>query len=178
MEKIKETTRVEFEEKKIDQTMDNQNSTLQEAIDPLMTCKAEVAQWKERFSRVSADLENFKRRTQKEQQTWFALGQRQMAKDLLEIVDTMELALQDSAQSSEEQMVQGMQLIYKNLQKFLEKFGIQEIVDIKEFNPELHEGLMQVDSDKYESGQIVAILQKGYMLKDEVLRPAKVSVAK
>lgn len=177
MEKTKETTRVELE-KDMDQAIKLEDKTVQEAIDPLMACQLEVAQWKERFARVSADLENFKRRTQKEQQTWFALGQRQMAKDLLEIVDTMERALQDSQQASQDQMIQGIQLMYKNLQKLLEKFGIQEITETKEFNPELHEGLMQVDSDQHESGAIVTILQKGYMFKDEVLRPAKVSVAK
>lgn len=171
MEETKETTHAESAELEL-------NESLERDLDPLTACQVEVAQWKDRFARVSADLENFKRRTQKEQQTWFTLGQRQLAKELLEIVDTMEHALRDNAQSSDDQMLQGVQLMYKNMQKLLEKFGVKEIIEVDEFNPELHEGLMQVDSDAHESGAIVAILQKGYWFKDEVLRPAKVSVAK
>ena len=60
----------------------------------------------------------------------------------------------------------------------LEKYGVKEIESFDEFNPEVHESVMHVESDEHESGAIVEVLQKGYLIDDHVLRPAKVSVAR
>ena len=72
----------------------------------------------------------------------------------------------------------GFEMIYQSLEKILTKFGVQEITDFSVFNPKYHEALVQVESDKHKSGQVVQVLQKGYIMHDKVIRPATVSVAK
>ena len=76
------------------------------------------------------------------------------------------------------QSIAGFALIHKELHKFLEKHGVTEIKEVAEFDPNLHEAIMNVESADHQSGAIVQVLQKGYMFKGQVLRPAKVSVAK
>jgi molecular chaperone GrpE len=75
-------------------------------------------------------------------------------------------------------MKEGVRLTYEQLVKVMEKNHIKEIACDGEFDPEVHQAVMQVDSDEHESGQIVQVLQKGYMMKDRVLRPAMVSTCK
>ena len=74
--------------------------------------------------------------------------------------------------------IAGFEMIQKSLNKLLEKYEVKEISDFQNFDPELHEAIAQVASDEHESGQIVNVVQKGYILKDKILRPAKVTVAK
>ena len=103
--------------------------------------------------------------------------------DILAVIDSFENAL--SAMNSDEnnadalaQMKEGVTLTYEQLKKILEKNSIKEIACDGEFDPEVHQAIMQVDSDVHESGQIVQVLQKGYTIKDRVLRPAMVSISK
>jgi molecular chaperone GrpE len=148
----------------------------------LESCRAQVAEWKDKCMRISADFENFKRRSQLERATWMDSAQASILVKLLPIVDNFERAI---AQAEEEQeknpefqaWLSGFVMMYESLKKILKDSGVTEITDTA-FNPEFHEALMQVDSDEHESGEIVAVLEKGYRFKDTVLRPAKVSVAK
>ncbi len=81
-------------------------------------------------------------------------------------------------QASTSADLEGFSMIYKQFQKLLEKYGVQEIKEVTEFDPHLHEAIMQVESPGHTAGQIVQVLQKGYRFKDQILRPAKVSVAR
>jgi len=143
---------------------------------PLQECQAQLQEWKDRCLRTAADFENFKRRTEKEKILWMGTAQASILADLLNIVDDFERALAQP-QESENQLRAGMELTYKSLQKMLEKYGVQEIKEIAAFDPMLHEAIMQTKSESIPSGDIVQVLQKGYMFKGQVLRPAKVSVA-
>ncbi len=127
---------------------------------------------KDKFIRVTADFENYKRRMQKEQAQWFDLGQTKVLSSLVNVVDDFDRALA-SGQKDE-----GVILIYKSLQKLLESFEVKEISGDLPFDPELHEAILSVENSGKQSGDIVEILQKGYTYKGKVLRPAKVSVAK
>jgi len=75
-------------------------------------------------------------------------------------------------------MHEGVKLTYEQLRKVLEKNHIKEISCEGEFDPEVHQAIMQVDSDEHKNGDIVQVMQKGYTIKDRVLRPAMVSTAK
>ena len=160
------------------------DTTTQDTLlqDQLTTCQTELADWKEKYTRVSADYQNFKRRTQKEQAEWMRVAQTSVFKDLLPIIDDLERAvtdLQHKEQTAEvASLLTATTMIAASLAKMLTKFGVVEIVDNKAFNPDLHEALVAIESADHKSGDIVAVLQKGYMLQDTVLRPAKVSVAK
>lgn len=97
------------------------------------------------------------------------------------IIDNFERAIALERQEIPEQLrawFDGIRMVYQDLVKLLVRYEVTEIECHGLFNPEVHEALMQVDAGDKESGTIVEILQKGYKIKDRVIRPAKVSVAK
>lgn len=162
----------EQEIKNQESTNENQNPSLEQQ---LTECHAQKDEWKDRCLRTAAEFENFKRRSEKERVSWITNTQAAVLTDILEIVDDFDRAI---AAKQENATVPGFELIYKSFQKILQKYGVQEIKENTDFDPSLHEAIMQVDSADHQSGHIVQVLQKGYRFKDQILRPAKVSVAK
>lgn len=162
----------EQENKNQELNQENQNSSLEQQ---LAACHTQKDEWKDRCLRTAAEFENYKRRSEKERVSWITNSQAGVLGDLLEVVDDFERAM---AAKDEHATAPGFELIYKSFQKLLHKYGVQEITETTEFDPTLHEAIMQVESADHQSGQIVQVLQKGYRFKDQILRPAKVSVAK
>jgi len=138
--------------------------------------------WKEQLLRVSADFQNLKRRVEKEKLEWIKIAQVDVIKSFLSLVDDFDRAIESSERSSLSDEVkawlEGFKMIRKNLSKKLSDLGVSEIDYGKEFDPHLHEALMQVSSKDHKSGEIVQVISPGYLFKDEVIRHAKVSVAK
>lgn len=150
--------------------------------DTLAKCLVDRDAWKDKFIRLQADFDNFTKRNEKERIQWATAAQAALLNDILPIVDDFDRAM---AQISNKEIVaelktwlEGFQFIHKALYKFLEKYDVEEIPASKPFDPKYHEALVQVESPEHKSGEIVAILQKGFIYKGNVLRPAKVSVAK
>jgi molecular chaperone GrpE len=135
-------------------------------------CLTELSIWKDQCKRVSADFENFKKRTEKEQARWADIAKESVLFDLLSFIDSFDMAL---AQPQIDKV--GIEMMYQSLMKILTKNDVKPMAETKEFNPQFHEAVMQVVSNEHQSGEIVQFLSKGFMLKDKVLRPAKVSVA-
>jgi len=148
----------------------------------LQTCQAELQALKEKFIHVSADLENFTRRINKERMQWAHRAQELVFSDVLSIIDDFDRSLEEQKKVELTKEMQtwlsGFNMIRSALAKFLDKYDVQEITEVKIFDPNIHEALMQVESSDHQSGDIVQVMQKGYRFKDTVLRPAKVSVAK
>lgn len=145
----------------------------------------EIAEWKDKYLRAHADFENTKKRLEKDKSTAVSYANESFAMDILAVLDSFEQALAsiegaDEANASEvlEKMKEGVYLTYEQLKKVLEKNYIKEISCEGTFDPNLHQAVMQVESDEHESGQIVQTLQKGYTIKDRVLRPSMVSTSK
>jgi len=137
--------------------------------------------YKELFLRANADLQNFKRRMERERMDWTQLIQAETIEKFLPLVEDLQRALEASTKSAPEASgawLEGFALILKNLKKKLSELGVEEIVATGTFNPELHEALMQVDSPTHISGNIVQQLEKGYTYKGKVIKHARVSVAK
>jgi molecular chaperone GrpE len=155
------------------QNLEQPESSLEQQ---LKECHAQKDEWKDRFLRTAADFENFKKRSEKERMLWMSTAQSAVLQDLLTIVDDFDRAFAQPADASNARA--GFELIYKALQKMLEKYGVTEIKDASHFDPAKHEAIMQVEAANKQSGDIIQVLQKGYLFKGEVLRPAKVSVAK
>ncbi|MDR2354941.1 MAG: nucleotide exchange factor GrpE [Clostridiales Family XIII bacterium] len=133
-----------------------------------------------RYMRLAADFQNYKRRVEKEKSEVYAYANEKIAVDLLGVLDNFERALQDQggAEAQEEGFVKGMGLIFKQLQDILLKNGVAEIQSLgEEFDPAIHNAVMMEETDAYESGRVSAVLNKGYRLKDRVIRPAMVKVA-
>ncbi|HFD14143.1 MAG TPA: nucleotide exchange factor GrpE [Epsilonproteobacteria bacterium] len=154
-------------------------------VDPLEVALAEAAEYKDKYLRAHADFENSKRRLEKDKMNAVSYANESFAKDILAVVDSFENALAsiegaDEENSSEvlKQMKEGVNLTYEQLKKILEKNHIKEVVCEGEFDPEVHQAIMQVESDAHEVGDVVQVMQKGYTIKDRILRPAMVSTCK
>lgn len=134
----------------------------------------------DKYLRTHADFENIKKRLEREKYQAIDYASEKFAKDLLATIDTLEMAivaLQSDAPAEEllPKIKEGVELTLKNLIGSFEKNNISS-VEADEFDPEHHNAVMQVQSDDHENGQIVQVLQKGYKLKDRLLRPAMVSI--
>lgn len=152
------------------------NTDLQEQLE---SCVVQRDEWKNRAIQASADFENYKKRVEKERVQWMSAAQSAVLLDLISVVDDFDRAFEQKEKTADmAQWLAGFELIYKGVHKLLEKYGIKEMKVEKTFDPSLHEAIMQVESAEHTSGDVVKVLQKGYMLKDQILRPAKVSVAK
>ena len=148
---------------------------LQEA---LHACQAQIGEWKDKYLRVNADLDNVNRRSAKDRALSQHTAQVALLLPLLTIVDDFERALaQQNASTDIHKLVEGITMIHTSLQKYLSSVGVEPIEQYDQFDPELHEALTSVASDTHASGAIVSVLQKGYLFKGSPLRPAKVSVA-
>ncbi|MCW8822316.1 MAG: nucleotide exchange factor GrpE [Sulfurovum sp.] len=154
-------------------------------VDPLEAALAEAAEYKDKYLRAHADFENSKRRLEKDKMNAVSYANESFAKDILSVMDSFENALAsiestDEENTSEvlEKMKEGVNLTYGQLKKILEKNHIKEVECEGEFDPEVHQAIMQVESDAHKAGEIVQVMQKGYTIKDRILRPAMVSTCK
>jgi len=152
-------------------------------VDPLEAALNEAAEYKDKYLRAHADFENAKRRLEKDKMNAVSYANESFAKDILAVMDSFEnaLASMDSADESSEVLVkmkEGVDLTFEQLKKILEKNSIKEVSCEGEFDPEVHQAIMQVESDDHEVGDVVQVMQKGYTIKDRILRPAMVSTCK
>ncbi|SFV52258.1 Heat shock protein GrpE [hydrothermal vent metagenome] len=173
---------VEIETPESEEVVEAEESEVSE----LEEMKALVASWEDKFLRTHASFENSKRLLVKDKATAVAYANESFAKDMLSVVDSFDSALaminatgdEDSSDDVLSKIKEGLGLTYSQLTKVLEKNGIKVIDSEGEFDPEVHQAIMQVESPEHEAGQIVQVLQKGYTIKERVLRPAMVSTAK
>lgn len=142
--------------------------------------KEKIASLEDKLKRQMAEFENFRRRTTKEKEQMFSMGERNVAEKMLPIVDNFERGLsQIPDEEKDKAFASGMQMVYKQLVKQLEDIGVKPIEAVgKDFDPNFHNAVMQVDSEDYESGKVAQEFQKGYMYHDTVLRHSMVGVAK
>ena len=127
-----------------------------------------------------AEFDNYRKRTDKEKETMFSMGERSVIEKLLPTVDNFERGL--AALTEEEKQTpfaDGMDKIYRQLIKQLEDLGVKPIEAVgQEFNPDYHNAVMQVESEEFEEGIVAQEFQKGYLYHDSVLRHSMVAVAK
>ncbi len=140
----------------------------------------EQQSWKNKFVLLSADYANFKRRQEEEKINWALYAQIKLIKDLLPVIDNFERALskKDTLSPEVQSWLKGMELVYNDLGKLLSSYGVKEIDCTGLFDPHKHEALMQVEVVGKKEGEIAEVLEKGYIINDKVIRPAKVSVSK
>ncbi|HIE59984.1 MAG TPA: nucleotide exchange factor GrpE [Hydrogenothermaceae bacterium] len=130
------------------------------------------------YQTLQQDFEKFKVRTIKEKEEAKDEGLLKIVKGLLDIIDNFEKAIESAKVSDDvSALSKGIQMIHYQLVKFLQDNGIQEIIVNGEFDPNLHEVLDTYKTNEYKPNQIVKVLQKGYIYKGKVIRPAKVVVA-
>ena len=140
--------------------------------------EAKIAELEDRVKRQMAEFDNFRKRTEKEKSAMFETGAKSVIEKMLPVVDNFERGL---AALSEEEMKQpfaeGMNMVYKQLLAELQKLEVKPIEAVGcEFNPDLHNAVMQVESEEYESGVVAQEMLKGYMYHDTVVRHSMVAV--
>jgi|SRR5690625_863322 len=192
LEEMKEqnVTNEEIDETIIDENQDvtedyeanadkSEEINIEEILQENEQLKQETTQLKDRMLRIQAEYENFKRRTNEERLAERKYQSEKLAIALLSVLDNFERALQVEITEENKGLMDGMQMIYN---QFVEALQSEEITAInavnEQFDPNIHQAVMQVEDDSVESNVVVEELQKGYMLKDKVIRPAMVKVNK
>ena len=132
----------------------------------------------EKYLRLYAEFENYKRRIQKENQINATYKAQGVLTDILPSIDNIERALQiEGDDESFKSLQNGVQMVHESVLRALKDNGLEEILaEGKEFDPNLHQAVVQDDNPDFKSGEVTQELQKGYKLKDRVLRPSMVKV--
>ncbi len=143
---------------------------------------AELADLKDRYMRLLAEYDNFRRRTQKEKEEIYAASVAEVVKEWLPLVDDIERAVASSEnmdETSVEKVAEGIKLIGKQAGSVLGKLGVEEISgkEGEAFDPNLHEAVMHVEDENFGEQQIAQVFQKGYTCKGKVIRHTVVKVA-
>lgn len=145
---------------------------------------SKIAELEDRYLRANADFDNMKRRLEKEKMQAISYAHEVFARDLLPVIDSLEMAIlaggNPDVESGEllSKVKEGLELTIEQFRKAFEKHGV-ELVDIEgTFDPNFHEAVMQLESDEKKSGEILQVFQKGYKIKERILRPAMVSIVK
>lgn len=140
--------------------------------------EAEKKDLEDRVMRQMAEFENYRKRTEKEKSTMFEMGAKSVIEKMLPIVDNFERGLASVPEDKRNDSIyEGMNLVYKQLMTELEKMEVKPIEALgKEFDPNFHNAVMQVESDEFETGFVAQELQKGYTYRDTVVRYSMVAV--
>lgn len=147
-----------------------------EANKQLAAKEAELQEYIGRLQRLQADFENFRKRNQKEREELAKYGAERLVCSLLPVLDNFERAL--TATGEESSLKTGVEMIYRQLSEVLANEGLACIEAVgKEFDPNMHQAVMRVEAQEHGDNEVVEELQKGYLLKEKVIRPSMVKVA-
>ena len=168
----------EIKQEEEDKKQENLEEKVQQLEEKLKKTEEQAKKLSALYQTLQQDFERYKIRTIKEKEEAKDEGLLKVVKGLLDIIDNFEKAIESAKVSDDiSALAKGVQMIHYQLVKFLEDNGIQEIIAEGEFDPNLHEVLDTYKTNEYKPNQIVKVLQKGYIYKGKVIRPAKVVVA-
>lgn len=158
---------------------DNLEEEEEVSEDDLLKLKyKEIEELKDQLLRLQADFMNFRRRADKERESAIVYGTECLVCDILPSIDNFQRAL-ESEKEKESGFYKGVEMIYQELIKKLKENGVEEIKALGEdFDPNFHNAVFMEESNEYEPGKVTEVLQTGYILKDKVIRPTMVKVAK
>ncbi len=134
----------------------------------------------ERYLRVSAEMENFKKRLEKEKMETLRFANEEMIKALIPVLDNLERAVEHGRESDNSKgLLEGVEMTYKGFLAVLEKFGVSQLEALgSEFDPNFHEAVMVQEDPQEPPGRVISQAQKGYVMHNRLLRPAMVVVSK
>lgn len=175
-EELEKSEEMEREEEQMEESDGEAES------DEMEDCRKELETYKDKYIRAHAEFDNMKKRLERDKATAVSFANETFAKDLLSVIDSFESALlsieQIEGDEAVEKIKEGLKLTYEQLVKVLKKHGVEEVAHEGVFDPNFHQVVHQVDSDEHESGEIVNVLQKGYLMRERLLRPAIVATKK
>ena len=175
----------EFNEENTQETQEETQES-QEEQEEMQTSQEEeqedieqkLKECEDRYLRAYADFENIKKRLEREKYTAVEYASEKFAKELLPVIDTLEMALKVEDKEQFDKLKEGVELTLNKLIDVFEKHEIKQISHEEGFDPNIHEAIMQDSSDEHDDGAIIQVLQQGYKFKERVLRPSLVKINK
>jgi molecular chaperone GrpE len=163
-----------------------QDPPAQAVADPLAAAQREAAEYKDKLLRTLAEMENVRRRTEREVIDARLYGIASFAREVLAVADNMHRALEavgpelrEHADAKVKSLIEGVELTERELMKALEKSGVKKFSPAGEkFDPNVHQAMFEMENAEVPPGHVAQVVQAGYMIGDRVLRPAMVAVAK
>ena len=184
-EKDQATVLPEKNENVIEENTENEPSSIKQALSIEETLQKEINHMKDQLLRSLAEAENIRKRTQREKEEARQYAITNFARDLLNIADNLNRALQVMPSEQEEvlpavkSLMEGVQLTQRELEAIFNRQGIKRISPLGEkFNHNFHQAMFETETEDQEAGIITQVLQDGYVIHDRLLRPAMVGVAK
>lgn len=182
MEENKETLKNKNKTEKKEHKEKRKEEKVELTKEEIVAMNKKLSDAEERYLRSQADLINYRKRKDEETNKMLKYANEGLILEILPILDNFERAIKmddDNLEDEVSKFLSGMKMVYSSLKSTLEKYGVTEIDALgKTFDPKLHEAVMTESNDKKEKDVILEVYQKGYMLKDKVIRPAMVKVNK
>lgn len=169
------------EEKRETEVEQKKEPSLEEIVEELRKKleekEKEAKEYLDIAQRIKAEFDNYRKRTEKEKAEMISYGQEQVIIELLPVIDNFERAL--ATEGDYNSLREGLELIYRQFKRVLDKFEVREIeAEGQMFDPYKHHALAQEEVEGKQPNEIIEVFQKGYYLKDKVIRPSLVKVAK
>ncbi len=162
-----------------DETAEETEEAGEQKEEPVKEVSKEEEALSQKYMRLAADFQNFKRRTEKEKTDIYQYANEKIALDIIEVMDNFDRALAHIEDVQDKGFAEGMEKIYKQLSGVLDKNNIIEIkAEGEEFDPNFHNAVMTEENPDFESGIVIQAMQKGYTLNGKVIRPSMVKVAR
>jgi molecular chaperone GrpE len=176
------TSPLELETSGLDNAAPAEPSTPEERIfqlEGLLAAKeVECRENWDRFLRERADMENYRKRANREKEELLNYGTKSMIEEILPVIDNLERALDHATEDGLQALVEGIRMTHGMLQSALKKFGVTPLETVgAAFDPAFHQAMTQIETDQQPPNTVVQEFQKGYLLKERLLRPAMVSVS-
>jgi molecular chaperone GrpE len=167
------------EEHTNEENVDCENDSLNALKAQLDEKSNQCSEYLTMLQRTAAEFDNYKKRTAREKETIYSDAVSDVILAFLPIIDNLDRAIQSSSNDNDAQSLrEGVQMVFRQLIDTMKKLGVEEIESIgKSFNPELHNAVMHIEDDSYDENIVVEEFQKGYTLKDKVIRHSMVKVA-
>lgn len=152
-------------------------SEKEEEVEP--SPEEQVSEWRERAIRAAADLENFRKRMEREKSAARRYANQALLEELLPVLDNFHMGLEAASGDSESMIFRGMEMVKKQLDDFLAGQGVEEIPATERmFDPAVHEAVVQEDCESSPEGSVLRVIRRGYRMGERLLRPANVVVSR
>ncbi|CEO88272.1 nucleotide exchange factor GrpE [Syntrophaceticus schinkii] len=160
-------------------SLEEETEVIEEAEDAKADLEAEFNNLQQRFLRLTADFDNYRRRTRQENAEIRRTANERLLLDIIPIIDNFERALDAAKKELPENIITGIEMIYRQLHNLLSQEGVEPVESVgKPFDPVYQDAFERIETTEYPEGTVTAEVQKGYLLHGKVLRPALVIVAK
>ena len=158
------------------QVTEEEQTPEQEVVDPLAEVMRERDEYLDALQRLKAEFDNYRKRVARDQEQLAARAHERLVKELVPVLDDLERALEAASEHEEAKLEEGVRLVHRSLADLLAREGLAEVPTGGRFDPHSQEALLAQPSEA-EEGTVIQVLQKGYVLGDRVLRPARVVIS-